>query len=434
MYIKITSKNKNLASILFKNPETDKGLYLTTIRKGQAVGNCIDPYNYEILYSDSHNSYDVEQSNQLNTDSITSPALILNIISNLFAHLIKPFAEVSQTPIPWLKTTIGNVDNLETSIVVNYLKIDSNWYRNGVHLLSKYIKGLEFTEITKNNFILKVTGNVQECFNKLAIVAFFTMMTNQNSNYVDKSLVLKIAKIFNNLKIPYFVYYLFIKRTSKFGPEFFKVLNPILTRIYNYQNPDSLVSFTANDTHTDRIEFVKDSYINGLTSLNYGCGEFQHEKKLKKILTEKDTVISYDIVDYSKYFEVLKERVYFNWHYIHDLNQLNKGTKYQVIMSEVIEHNTPEKAAKEIQFLLDNFKIEQLVITTPNKDFNIHYEMDKKLRHEDHVIEFTESEFREFMKQFETDNNEIRFFNIGDSLGGVSTTQGAILTNNIPNG
>ena len=52
MIIKISCENDNLMDILYKNPDTDFGLYFKPLKNGHIAGNIVDKHNYEVVFQD----------------------------------------------------------------------------------------------------------------------------------------------------------------------------------------------------------------------------------------------------------------------------------------------------------------------------------------------------------------------------------------------
>jgi hypothetical protein len=85
--------------------------------------------------------------------------------------------------------------------------------------------------------------------------------------------------------------------------------------------------------------------------------------------------------------------------------------------------------------LLDALKLnfDKMVITTPNVEFNKHYMLEGKFRHDDHKYEMSRIEFEEFMTTImnEIDVDKVKFtykyISIGDMVDDVSTTQGYLV-------
>ena len=73
MIIKITSPNDHLMDILFKNPDTDFGLYFKPLKNGQIAGNIVDKHHYEVVFQDEKYSYLPEDCNQIDYQSYCTP-------------------------------------------------------------------------------------------------------------------------------------------------------------------------------------------------------------------------------------------------------------------------------------------------------------------------------------------------------------------------
>ena len=64
-----------------------------------------------------------------------------------------------------------------------------------------------------------------------------------------------------------------------------------------------------------------------------------------------------------------------------------------IILCEVIEHIDEERLKKAMRLILDDYKPQALIITTPNQEYNEVYEMTDAKRHLDHRFEWTREEF-----------------------------------------
>lgn len=422
MIINIFSSNPNTLSVLNKNPKTDNGLYVKPHRNGHIIGNVYSDTTYEILFHDTKYSYTNDKSNQLDFRSMCAPEAVYSIIKELFGHLMKDAGTVNNTDIPWLNTTLGEIDTENCSIDVYYVWVDSNWMRDGVFLLQRYIKGITLVPEGDYRYKLNITGGtIVEAINKLCLVTFFMSVTNDNKViYFDKNFIRKYSSILLSLEgIPYFVFYLFIKRML--GSEnLFEELVPKMQEYLEKQLGTSVV-FTPNDTHLDRLKFIKRVLYPEENVFNFGCGEMRLERYLAK--TIKGDLISYDQEDYSELYEKFRNRVPGEWKYIKTLRELPKKKSFTLVMSEVIEHNHPKKMIKEILKLWKRDNIRKLVITTPNAPFNHYYNIDG-MRREDHVFEFNLEEFKQFCESIKGDK---LFFKVGDKIGGEAVTNAVVI-------
>jgi hypothetical protein len=98
-----------------------------------------------------------------------------------------------------------------------------------------------------------------------------------------------------------------------------------------------------------------------------------------------------------------------------------------VLLTEVIEHNSVEDAKALIKQTL-TYNINKLFISSPNIDFNHFYNMEKLLRHDDHVFEPTNAEFRAIIEECTAGKDcRVEYFQLGDCINGIQPTQGCII-------
>ncbi|MEH7012289.1 3' terminal RNA ribose 2'-O-methyltransferase Hen1 [Neobacillus niacini] len=64
-----------------------------------------------------------------------------------------------------------------------------------------------------------------------------------------------------------------------------------------------------------------------------------------------------------------------------------------IILCEVIEHIEEERLPKIVDTILHDYRPRTLIVTTPNQEYNVVYEMDEDRRHDDHRFEWTRAEF-----------------------------------------
>jgi hypothetical protein len=117
-------------------------------------------------------------------------------------------------------------------------------------------------------------------------------------------------------------------------------------------------------------------------------------------------------------------RVFFN-----SLDEFRLPDKVNVLLTEVIEHNSVNDAKALIRRALAlNFN--KLFITTPNVEFNRFYSMIGKFRHEDHIFEPSAAEFRAMIEECIAGQGfHVEYFYLGDTVNGIQPTQGVIIEN-----
>ncbi|MBX3164317.1 MAG: hypothetical protein KF900_07535 [Bacteroidetes bacterium] len=432
MILNIHSKNPNLLDLLNKNPNTDFGLYFMPLRNGQVAGIAVDEHNYQVVFQDSKYSYLPEESNQIDFQSYCNPLAVLHLSNELFRQILTEKEKYFSEEIKWLKKLKSDIDVFPCSIEIPTFYIDSSWYRNGTFLLSRYFKGIEVQHTVGKNFHLKITANsVFEAFNLLNLTALLVHLTNQSGIYtfIDDSFAAKYVRILTNMEnVPYFVFYLFIKRAMRSENQF-KQLKPIFE---NYLAGQGLqADLTFNDTHFDRIKFIIDRLDLTTAVVDFGCGEFKYFKRISRknftapyFAIDKDD----DVAEHAEKLMANPENG--NLFFYKSLAEVHYKEKVNIILSEVIEHNPLDEAKKLVCNLL-KLNFDNMYLTTPNREFNVYYQMnDEAMRHDDHDFELSGEEFKTFINDClqETQNISVTYFGTGDIINGVQPTQGVIFS------
>jgi hypothetical protein len=430
MILIIKSLNDRLLDILCKNPDTDKGLYCKPLRNGQIIGNAVGRHEYEVVFQDRHGSYCPEENNEIDYQSYCSPLATLNVCNELFGHLLKSRNDYANTMIKWLNVTQGEVDNTACTIEIPSFYIDSNWYRNGRFLLSKYFDGIEVEQQSQRIFRLKVSAkSVFDAFNLLALVALFAHVTNSHGMYlyIDDNLAQKLGRILTNLEnVPYFVFYLFIMRAVRSLKQF-ETFKPIFE---NYLANNGLkANLLIESTQRQRIGFITGLLEPNIAILDVGCGEFLYYKRMMT----RDFTAAYHAVDINPEMELLAENISRryeanNLFFYNSLDEFASDTLLNILLIEVIEHNSLDEARELIVKAL-SYNFHRMIITTPNVEFNTFYSMDDGFRHADHRFELTRDEFKSLITScIQGKNMNVEYFYLGDSLNDIQPTQACIIT------
>lgn len=424
MIVKIKSKSDYLLDILNKNPDTDFGLYLTEHKNGVLVGNAVSMNQYDVLFLDTKHSYTNFESNQIDFKSLCDGRVVLAILGIYFKHLFN--IDPQSSKIAWLDRTYAEID-AATVIEVENLWINSNWVENNDNLfLSKYLAGVSVEKKGLSLYRLRIEAeSAFKAINLLAIVGFLIQATSDEALFLEAELLTKYVKILGNVKeAPYFIYYLLAK---KLGDKF-KHLLPTLQA--NFQkNSGLLCTLTPYSTQDNRINFIKSRLDTSNSILDFGCGEHSYIKALASRLDKEKIYFSHDRdVNFKRVYERLRDRYRdIDWRFHNNLNEIPRNIKLSVICSEVIEHNPLDEAKQIILNLVNNWTIQQLIITTPNIVFNQYYALDDGLRHDDHVQELDSTEFAAFIYSISSNYN-CEFVDIGDVVNKEPVTLGAILT------
>ncbi len=424
MLLKFNSSNPYLLDILYKNPNTDLGLYLKPLKNGVIVGNAVDAHHYEVVFQDTKYSF-LQDETQLDFQSYCNPSVVLHILSELFLHLLVDKNVYFEKEVSWLSKKHQDIDNQVLTIDVPNIYLDSNWFNERGFLLSKYLPQVRMEHQIGNNYSLHIEGKtVFEAMNLLAITACFIDITNTfKTTWLTEDWYVKYVRILTNVaNVPYFVFYLFIKRCIK-SPKVFEMVKPTLE---NYFKND-VVKFVFTDTHQTR----KDNIFNVLGCdfpiIDVGCGELQYYK----MFAGKGFSKNYYAIDRDENVVFLVEKLQKNGadklEFFNDIAVCDVSEKVNIIISEVIEHNTLDDT-KAILETVKKYNFNKIIITTPNRAFNTHYSMSSAFRRDDHVYEMDSDEFNSLITNtFE--GFEIEISQIGDSINGVSPTQMAVIKN-----
>jgi 3' terminal RNA ribose 2'-O-methyltransferase Hen1 len=71
-----------------------------------------------------------------------------------------------------------------------------------------------------------------------------------------------------------------------------------------------------------------------------------------------------------------------------------------IILCEVIEHIHEDRLPKIFDTILNDYRPKTLIVTTPNQEYNVLYEMDEEMRHDDHRFEWTREEFAQNVEKW----------------------------------
>jgi len=159
--------------------------------------------------------------------------------------------------------------------------------------------------------------------------------------------------------------------------------------------------------------------------LDIGCGELDYYKKMMKLGFKAQ----YYAVDTDERVEswcrnVAKRLEENNLEYFNSLDEFHSQEKLNVLLTEVIEHNSMDVAKALIKRALA-YNINKLFITTPNIEFNRFYNMESPLRHIDHTFELNPVEFRTMIEECTAGYAcRVDFFHLGDCINGIQPTQG----------
>lgn len=427
-YMILESSNPDFSYIIRKNPAS--GLAAKTLREGTLCGWFGDnEQEYCIFFKDSpikvsypkHGSVDFEYGNR---SRYNTPMFIIDAIGSFLDSAYRKGEKRDRLGFEQI-LTIGAIE-----LDQRYLSIFKSSYLDF---------DLKEEEIGPN--IYKVVIKTREIIQKLlSYTLLFSMFAAIKTNSlfiprIEKEQVKKYLSCIQMLpSTPYLIRYVFklaFLKTNKI----FKIYQDQLqqSEMFNFQ-------FKFGSACDARINFVKLNVTDDENIIDVGCGEgTSYLLSLAKRRKERDVpCIGIDIDE--NVLSTLERKAFSrnleNIFLYSGLNELieRKSTRdmsFTVLLIEVLEHMELKDAKKLLRKLISKININKLLITTPNRGFNIHYRGigENNFRHKDHCFELTMHQFVQFIFDvFTSFDWNIEINGIGDSVNNIQPQHSAIIT------
>lgn len=419
--IQVKTTDPGFGYIIRKNPAS--GMQLRGIRKGTAFGWYSDNDNaYNVFFKDADNavSFGDQEFEYLNTSRYNSPMFVLNAISEFFSAPVKEQIEIDN-------------DGTEKSFFVNMVDIRSILQ---IRHFEKYFPDFKIDIMLHTAKTFSVTITTEKSFhllfNYVNLLMMFIALTSDEYIQLDTGAVEKYLNSIERLDAPFFIRYLFSRNVFRSKGQFDKYKK----RLENSNLYES-VKMEYGDTSIQRRNAIRPQLMFDKPILDVGCGEGFYAIPFSQNLKDGNTYHAVDIekeltdkiVKKTKKHNISNMSVY---NHIDEFLKTYNNETVDVILTEVIEHMPIEESKKLIQKIIKAVNFDKFIITVPNQDFNKFYMIeDDEFRHDDHDWEPTENEFKTFIETeipgvFDMFN--IEFMNIGDTVNGISTSIGCIVT------
>ena len=216
--IVIQSENKELMTLLNKNPSSNEGYYRTQIKSGVITGKVVDANTYMAIYQDDdHSSYAEDQSNQIDFLNRCHPAMYLDIMNNLFGHFAKLKSEYMATVPSWIGKPVSEIDNRPCRITLRALYCDSSLVNENVNILDQMFENVTFTYKQGNVHTVVIEDhNVFNAMTLTYIILHFICCTNKQPYYVEDNLIQKYLRVMHNYgNMPYDFVYHYVNRVIR---------------------------------------------------------------------------------------------------------------------------------------------------------------------------------------------------------------------------
>jgi 2-polyprenyl-3-methyl-5-hydroxy-6-metoxy-1,4-benzoquinol methylase len=425
--VQLKSDNPKMSWVISKNPES--GMLVKGLRLGTAFGWFKDSA-YNVFFKDaedevSYKAHQDEQFEYLNSSRFNSALFILNTIDEFFRSAFKEKHELDVS------------DSHKNEFFINMINVKNERY---ITAFQKYFEDyeVEYENIAGDNYrvVIRTEKSIHELLNFVAVFGIFNAIVNDDDIYVTSDVIKKYLTCMNNIDAPYFMRYLFKIRFLESEGQF----NKFKGELCNTDRAE--ISMTYGDNWFARQREIENRLSFSNSIIDVGCGEGKYITRFARKI--KDNKINYYAIDvHEETLEEAKRRVrnkrIDNVNFYSSVKELvesgdldwDKNGKFDVILTEVVEHMPMEEASKLVSDILSIKGVERVIVTTPDVRFNENYfisEEGNKMRHDDHDWEPTKSEFLDFIN--DSINREevlLEWFEIGDSVNGVTPTQGVVI-------
>ncbi|WP_256758533.1 bifunctional 2-polyprenyl-6-hydroxyphenol methylase/3-demethylubiquinol 3-O-methyltransferase UbiG [Cohnella sp. WQ 127256] len=413
--MQVKSTNPKFSFLIKKNPGT--GMLLRTIRKGMAYGWYTDDTTFNVLFKDADNVISYKQNKEdnfeyLNVSRYNTPLFPLNAINEFYSTPLKEQSE-------------QDTDEYEHTVFINLIHIELVRY---IDFFAKHLKEytFEIDHQAHKSYSLKVTTrrSLYQLLHVVSVLCLFLSMFGDEYIDISDDILEKYMKSVNVIDAPFYIRSLFARNFLS-SKERFKKYRAELEKTERYE-----IRFDFGGTAFQRRSFIGSTLTFDKSILDIGCGEGYYAIPFAKKIES-----SYYAVDINEeLLEVVKRKAdakqvdnIVGFDSIDTFLEAYNGEQVDVILTEVIEHMSQDEAKQLIRQICKHVIFDKFVITTPNSDFNMYYELEG-FRHDDHKWEMGNDAFQQW---FEDVMNGLdltyEFVAIGDGVNHIQTTQGVIV-------
>ena len=413
-----------------KNPAS--GMQIKTLRQGFSFGWFKDESEYCVYFKDSDDEISFKE---ISANGEFEYMNLTRYNSSVFINcIIKDFFNST-----YIKTVKDDVVGFENKFFINMIIVPTKSY---LDRFVTYFPDYKFDikKITEKNYQITITTNktINDLLSFVNIVAMFMTIIGDELIFIEEGLIDKYIRALNSIDSPYFIKNIFKVKFLQAEKLFNKYKNKLAE---NRQGKK--IEFQYLDAHYARRKEIS-KYINLQHDvIDLGCGEGYYSMFFAKKLKDGKCIYAIDIDEEQRKFVAVKAKnkeldniiIFESIDNFVSSENFFKEKKYDVILTEVIEHMSIEDARTLINKILDTININSFIITTPNATFNKNYVdlfgNENGMRHPDHKFEMTTEEFNKFMDDiFDKKQHaySYRFVKIGDCVDDESLTNSVVIT------
>ncbi len=414
--MQLSSTNPNFSYIIVKNPNTqlsNNAPFVKSIRSGKLHGwYNSDATIFNIWFKDSDmiSSFSIAYDNEfeyLDKTRYCSALFVTMSINELLRSAVT------------VHDPLDVNDEFTHELHIPSVMMPHKRLNRALHTISDF--HIEMVPILPDSIIYDVKITTTKSMHALLHYARLIFLLHNSAitdGYIDRTpeLVAKFANSLNEINAPYYVRYLFVR-------EYITSPKKLAEQIDLIQPDNMILNF--GDTKQQRWAAISKIFTSSIanTILDVGCGELWQSKRLAKMYeqvvaideNERLQQVNQEKVERSSLTNITvlmtKAQSVAEW--------LSSYSKPDILMSEIIEHMNLLEAKELLKYIKNSNNFNTLVITVPNKDFNIHYSIaNDETRHDDHKWEPTFEEISDIISELFFDN-EFSITGIGDSVDNV---------------
>ncbi|AIQ55713.1 class I SAM-dependent methyltransferase [Paenibacillus borealis] len=413
--VQLKSTNPQFTFLIKKNPQS--GMQLRPVRKGMAYGWYSDDATYNVFFKDADNELSYKQNDSesfeyLNVSRYNTPLFPLNAVNEFFSTPVKTQDE-------------RDIDGYEHTFYIHMVQVERLHY---IEFFNKHLKDYTFSlqHQAHKSYSLTITTHksLYHLLHAVGVLSLFLSIFGDEYIDISDRILDKYIHSLNVIDAPFYIRSLFA-RSFLTTRELFKRYKASIE-----QTEQVSIGLEYGGTAMQRRTFISSVLPFNKPILDIGCGEgFYAIPFAGKI---ESTYYAVDINE--ELLEVVNRKAKAKQidniatfgsldHFLESYN----GEQVDVILTEVVEHMSEDEAATLIRQIIGSVDFGQLIVTTPNADFNRYYELEG-FRHEDHKWEMGIEAFREwFTDTIQGLAVEAEYGMVGDRVDEIRTTQSAIV-------